>query len=96
LDGLRFEWDATKAASNFRKHGVSFKEAETVFCSKVLIKPDEKHSEFEDRASVLGISNRGRLLMVVVTERDGVIRIISARKATRQESQDYAEIHGQS
>jgi hypothetical protein len=92
LNGLRFEWDIKKAARNLRKHGVSFEEAETIFFDpSVLVQPDEAHSIVEDRANALGVSNRGRLLMVVVAERGGVMRIISARRATRKEVRDYAD-----
>jgi uncharacterized protein len=89
----QFEWDPAKAAANLRKHGVSFKEAATIFDSRVLIKPDSEHSASEDRSKALGLSGRGRLLLVVMTHRESgdVIRIISARKATGQESRDYDE-----
>jgi uncharacterized protein len=97
LNELRFEWDPAKAAANFRKHGVSFEEASTVFKSpNVLIKPDEAHSLVEDRANAIGFSDKGRLLLIVMTERqaDDIIRIISARKATKREARDYARTQG--
>jgi len=89
---IRFEWDAAKAASNLRKHGVSFDEARTVFYDEFAIQfHDESHSEQEDRFLMLGLSNAANLLLVCHCERqDGdIVRIISARKATKQESTHY-------
>ena len=89
---LRFEWDAHKEARNRRKHGVAFSEAETVFSDEhaVLI-DDPDHSEEEDRYVLLGLSASLRALVVVhcYREAQGVIRIISARKATRTERDFY-------
>ena len=89
---LPFEWHVEKAANNFRKHGVSFEEAETVFNdSKVLVSYDAKHSlEDEEREMAIGFSNKGRLLQVVFTDQNEAIRIISARRATKAESRRYA------
>jgi len=88
----RFTWDPTKAASNLRKHGVSFEEALTVFGDPLArIHDDPLHSERERREIIVGHSTRGRLLLVYFTERPGVIRLISARRATRLERQDYEE-----
>ncbi|CAM8646928.1 CHC_CoA_lg domain containing protein [Burkholderiales bacterium] len=89
---IHFEWDPRKAALNMRKHGVSFEEARTVFFdeyAKVIDDPD--HSESEDRFILLGVSSALRLLMVCHCYRqgDGVIRIISARKASPRESKQY-------
>jgi uncharacterized protein len=84
----RFEWDPRKAAQNVRKHGVSFAEARTVFeDAEALILPDPDHSAEEERFILLGLSGALRLLVVIHCERgDGaVIRLISARKADRQE-----------
>jgi uncharacterized DUF497 family protein len=78
----RFEWDAEKAASNVRKHRVSFDEAVSVFA-------DTDHYASEDRSRTYGLSNKGRLLVVVHTERRDNVRIISARKATRYEKDIY-------
>jgi uncharacterized DUF497 family protein len=89
---LRFEWSPEKAALNIESHGVSFDEASSVFrdpLAKVL--PDPGHSRGEDRAIMMGHSDRGRLLLVVFTERADRIRIISARVATRRERQGYEE-----
>ena len=93
MNGLQFEWDSAKAARNLRKHGVSFEEARTVFGDpNVLIKPDTLHSGIEDRAHVIGMSSFARLLFVVAVERyENTIRIISARKPTRREAENYAE-----
>lgn len=89
-----FEWDPRKAAQNVRKHGVSFAEARTVFeDADALILPDPDHSDEEERFLLLGLSGALRALVVIHCERgDGaVIRIISARKADRQERAVYAE-----
>jgi uncharacterized DUF497 family protein len=89
---LRFEWDPTKDQANRRKHRVSFAEAESVFVdehARLLDDPD--HSEDEDRFILLGLSSRFRVLVVVHTYRgdEDVIRIISARRATRAERAYY-------
>jgi uncharacterized DUF497 family protein len=92
MTGLSFEWDPRKAATNARKHGVSFEDAQTVFAdelAKLIDDPD--HSGDEDRFVLLGLSASLRLLVVVHAWRaDGnVVRIISARKATREEQSQY-------
>lgn len=88
---MNFEWDASKAANNRRKHGVSFEEAETVFFDPNAIEfYDVAHSDEEDREIIIGFSNKLRLLLVVYTERHGdTIRIISARKANATETREY-------
>ena len=87
-----FEWDADKADANVRKHGVSFSEASTAFNDPLSATiEDARHSGEEERYVLFGISERGRLLAVMHTERDGVIRIISARKATRPEQREYED-----
>ncbi|MCB9542082.1 MAG: BrnT family toxin [bacterium] len=89
---MRFEWDETKATTNKQKHGVSFEEAQTVFFDdNALLYDDPDHSQDEDRFILLGPSARLRLLIVVhcYQETDEIIRIISARKATRREQQEY-------
>ena len=91
---FRFEWDARKAAANRRKHRVSFEEAKTVFFDEnALFMADEEHSEVEDRFVLLGLSSQLRILVVCHCYRvdDAEIRIISARKATRKERQQYEE-----
>lgn len=94
MPGLRFEWDERKAVQNRRKHGVSFEEAITVFVDDhALLIDDPDHSRDEDRFVLLGLSARLRTLVVVHCYRkaDEVIRIISARKATRKERGLYGE-----
>ena len=89
---LEFEWDEDKASKNLNKQGVSFEEASTVLGDPLsLTIPDPLHSEDEDRFITLGESHRGRLLVVVSTDRGDKIRIISARVATRRERKDYEE-----
>ena len=87
---LVFEWDARKAKGNLRKHGITFDEAITVFDDALAsIFPDEDHSSAESREILLGYSILNRLLLVCFTERKGRVRIISARKATAPERNDY-------
>jgi uncharacterized DUF497 family protein len=89
---LEFEWDKDKAKRNIKKHGVSFDEAMTVFADPLsLTIHDPEHSDQEDRYVILGESNRRRLLVVVFTDRDERIRIITASVATRQERKNYEE-----
>lgn len=85
---MHFEWDARKAAANFRKHGVTFEEAATAFEDELgAYYPDTLH---EDRLILIGYSKRRRLLFVVHAEvGTDAIRIISARKATRNEKAHY-------
>ncbi len=92
MSSLHFEWDIRKAAANVKKHGVSFEEAKTIFVderAKLIDDPD--HSEDEDRFVLLGMSSALRLLLVCHCYRgvEGVIRIISARKASSQEAKSY-------
>lgn len=90
--GVHFEWAVNKATANIAKHGVSFEEAATVFRDPLaLIFDDEDHSDEELREIIIGHSDNNRLLLVCFTERDDVIRVISARKATRRERRDYEE-----
>lgn len=92
MPDLRFEWDAQKEAQNRRKHGVSFAEAETVFSDEhALLVDDPDHSDDEDRFVLLGLSAKLRTLVVVhcYREQAALIRIISARKATRKERDLY-------
>lgn len=89
---MKFEWDASKAASNAKKHKVTFEMAKTVFYDDFAVQFfDEEHSSDEERFLLLGMSSDARLLLVCHCEReDGdVIRIISARKATESEAQNY-------
>ena len=89
---IRFEWDQPKAAANLRKHGVSFEEAQSVFYDEFAIQfYDDEHSAEEERFLLLGLSDAARLLLVCHCEREegDLIRIISARKATKRESAFY-------
>jgi uncharacterized DUF497 family protein len=92
-----FEWDPRKAYDNRDKHHVSFDEAATVFRdSRALSIFDPDHSEAKDRWITMGISEKGRLLIVIHTfreesEDDVMIRIISSRKATKRETKKYGE-----
>lgn len=89
---INFEWDENKNRTNQRKHGISFDEAKTVFYDdEALIIDDPEHSEEEERFIILGISNKANLLVVCHCYRasETVIRIISARKATKTEAQYY-------
>ena len=89
---LRFEWDAAKSRANERKHGVSFDEAETVFVDENgLLIDDSEHSEEEERFVLLGLSAKLRMLLVChcYREDEDLIRIISARKATKPERDEY-------
>ena len=89
---LRFEWDPRKAAANLRKHGISFEEARTVFYDEnALLRPDEDHSDEEDRFLLLGLSGRLRTLVVCHCHRqaDEIIRLISVRKANSLERRQY-------
>ena len=89
---LEFEWDPTKAEANLTKHGVPFDEAVTAFADPHgRVVADPRHSVGELRFAILGLSNAGRLLAVMFTERGERIRLISARKATRRERADYEE-----
>jgi uncharacterized DUF497 family protein len=80
MSALAFTWDPVKAATNLRKHGVSFDEATSVFTNPLArVLPDPTRHEDEDRAIIVGYSERGRLLLIVFMERAGRLRIISAR-----------------
>ena len=87
---MRFSWDPAKARTNLKKHGVTFEEAATVFADRLaLIVEDSAHPE---RALMIGESLLRQLLVIVFADLDmGVIRIISARRATRQERKRYEE-----
>ncbi|MBX3058988.1 MAG: BrnT family toxin [Anaerolineae bacterium] len=88
----QFEWDPKKAARNAEKHGISFAEAATIFDDPAFIAViDDEHSIGEERYISIGLSNRGRLLMVAHTDRENRVRIISARLATKKEEIFYAE-----
>lgn len=87
-----FEWDEKKEKSNFRKHGISFVEGESVFYDlQSLTIPDPDNSIEEHRFIDIGTSNRNRVLVVVYTEREDRTRIISVRKATGAERKMYGQ-----
>ena len=89
---MQFEWDAQKAAQNLGKHGVSFREAATVFGDPgAMTYFDPDHSDDEDRFLTFGFSNSGRMLVVSHTDRADRTRIISARRATAKERKSYEE-----
>lgn len=87
-----FEWDEAKARANARKHKVTFEEAVSVFTDPLLVTfPDEEHSEIEERSMSIGRSDRGRILLVVHTDREDALRLISCRKATAAERTTYEQ-----
>jgi hypothetical protein len=89
---MKFDWDPEKAFANERKHGVTFDEASTVFGDVLSVSGrDLEHSIGEPRYVTLGISSYGRVLTVCHADRRGIIRIISARPATRKEKRIYEE-----
>ncbi len=93
-DPIRFAWDETKNQSNQRKHGVSFKEAQTVFFDEQALEfIDPEFFEGEHRFLMLGLSYRLRVLLVCHCYRESasIIRLISARKATKKERQIYGD-----
>lgn len=88
---MEFEWDAPKAATNLKKHGVSFDEAASMFLDQIAVSgPDPDHSVGESRYITFGMSSLGQLA-VSHTYRPGGIRIISARRVTRSERKIYEE-----
>ena len=94
MSELRFEWDRLKAASNKQKHGVSFDEAQTAFYDEnARLRHDSEHSIDEERYVLLGMSSSLRLLVVCHFYQEDIelIRIISARKATKRERQQYRD-----
>ena len=89
---MRYEWDPDKAINNLKKHQVGFDEACTIFEDPFYITfVDEEHSVDEERYITIGLSNKDRLLMVAHTDRNDTIRIISARKVTKNEEKFYQE-----
>ena len=91
---MKFEWDENKNLINIQKHNVSFEEAMTVFKdTKAVLLYDENHSEIEDRFNIIGMSQLSKLLIVCHCYRksDTIIRIISARKPTKDERKLYEE-----
>lgn len=94
MKNIKFTWDENKNSLNKKKHGVSFEEAETVFYDENAIEYDDPdHSEKEERFLMLGVSHKLRTLVIChcLREEGTVIRIISARKATKKEQANYEE-----
>ena len=92
MKNITFEWNASKALANKKKHKVSFEEAKSAFLDEnALVIHDPEHSHDEDRFILLGLSITSRVLVVChcYREKDSTIRIISARKATKKESIQY-------
>ena len=90
--GLTFEWDEQKTQDNLRDHGVSFEECCTVFGDTLSLTIDDPlHSIEDDRLVTIGFSDSGRILVVVHTEREDNIRVISTRAATPRERRAYGE-----
>ena len=88
----QFDWDVKKAETNLKKHEVSFDEAKTVFLDDYARTfKDVEHSVGEIRELIIGYSNNNRLLIVIFTQRDDLIRIISARKVTKNERKLYED-----
>ena len=95
MDNIRFQWDPNKNQANIKKHKISFEEVKSVFFDEnARVIPDPEHSTNEERFIILGLSIKLKLLVVVHTykENDEIIRIISARKATKTESKYYHEV----
>ena len=93
MEDVRFTWDAAKARANVAKHGIGFEKAETAFSDEeAILVPDPEHSAGEERFLLIGLSVRLRVLVVVHCEPEGggIIRLISARRATRSERGQYA------
>ena len=88
---LSITWNPAKARGNAAKHGITFEEAATVFADPLsLTVRDDAHSRpGEERFATIGMSHRGRLLVVIHSDAGDVVRIISARRATRRETRDY-------
>lgn len=89
---MDFAWDPAKAVSNLQKHQISFEEAQSVFDDRLAATfEDAEHSGAEAREFIVGHSDQNRLLLVCFTERQGGVRLISARRVTRLERQDYED-----
>ncbi len=82
-------WNPAKAEANFRKHGIRFSDADTVLFDPIALTMEDDDAEGENRFVTIGQDAAGRVLVVIYTYRGEQIRLISARKATRKETQDY-------
>lgn len=92
MNNLIFEWNEDKSILNHNKHNVTFEEAISVWNDEfAALFYDDRHSEFEERFLFIGYSNKNNLLIISFTERDNRIRIISARKATKNERKRHEE-----
>lgn len=87
---MRFEFDPTKAASNVRKHGVSFADAEALFEDPLAVHTTDPDAEGEERFVAIGLGGAGEVLVVVYVLRGAAIRLISVRRATKREVKAYA------
>ena len=95
MNEMKFEWDLNKALTNVKKHGVSFEEASTVFDDEnAILFDDPDHSESEERFMLLGLSIEANMLIVChcVRKEGSIIRIVSARRATKSETKQYIDI----
>jgi len=89
---VNYEWDASKAKTNLRKHGVSFEEVSTVFLDPLAITfPDPDHSDEDDREITIGLTTKNRVVFVSHCPRGDRTRIIGARRTTRKERKQYEE-----
>jgi uncharacterized DUF497 family protein len=86
---MRFQYDPDKAAANFKKHGVSFADAEGVLQDPLALTTEDPDAEGERRFVAVGLGNAGELLVIVYSERGGDYRLISARRPTRKERKVY-------
>jgi len=90
MEDFEFEWDDEKAGGNFKKQGVSFDEGATIFNDpRIATILDPDHSKDEERSVSMGVSVEGRLLVLIHVVREGRIRVISCRKATKAERKNY-------
>jgi len=86
---MRFQYDPDKAATNFKKHGISLADAEGVLEDPLAVTVEDPDAEGEQRFVAIGLGNAGELLVVVYAEREGEHRLISARRPTRKERRQY-------
>ena len=86
---MRFEFDPTKAASNFKKHGVSFADAEALFEDPLAVHRIDPDAESEERFVAIGLGSAGEVLVVVYVVRGVAVRLVSARRATKREVKTY-------
>ncbi len=92
---VRYVWDEKKAAANLKKHGVDFADAVGVFNDEFALRREDPDAESEPRFVALGMEHLGRIVLVVYTYRGEIVRLISARKATKRERGQYAKARGE-